>query len=49
MPTPIRNVRVDDDTWDTWQQVAASAGLSRSEWLRAVANEAAERATDDDG
>ena len=32
--TPIRNLRVDDETWGRWDAEAARRGVSTSEFVR---------------
>ena len=34
MPTPLRNIRVDDETWQRWQEAAQKAGIDVSELMR---------------
>jgi len=36
---PLRNFRVDDETWARWQAAAGHAGVSVSEWLRQAADQ----------
>jgi len=32
--TPLRNLRVDDETWDRWEAEARDRGYSLSEFIR---------------
>lgn len=43
--TPMRAIRVSSREWAIWQARAKEARLTLSEWLREVANRAANSAT----
>ena len=36
MPTPLRNIRVDDELWEAAKEAAASRGQTLSEVIRAA-------------
>lgn len=39
MPTPNRNIRVDDEQWERWQAAAEERGYALSDFIRACVEE----------